>query len=315
MTAISRRLRYEILRRDNYACRYCGRSAPEVPLEVDAVVPEALGGSHKDPANLVAACKDCNGGKTSVPPDAPLVADVAQDAIRWANAMRAAQVEMCRDITERESIHRDFDYWWADWTYGPDDLRVPRPDDWRSSIDTFIDAGLPESALQECVRIAMSRKAAVSQKWRYMCGVAWKKVAELQERARLLAAESDPAADCETTPSDRAARRAMACELLGDLSRLEIETALDEARSILGSDDPAVEETAAFAEFHGAVRYRRQMTPVIRQLLEERPDGPHHLAEADAHLRKLIGTYDDTELVRIAALMLINSGQRAEAGA
>ena len=50
--------RHQLLRRDNHACRYCGRSAPEVPLTVDAVVPEALGGSHKDPANLVAACAD-----------------------------------------------------------------------------------------------------------------------------------------------------------------------------------------------------------------------------------------------------------------
>lgn len=43
--AVSKRLRYEILRRDNYACRYCGASAPDVPLRVDHVTPVALGGT------------------------------------------------------------------------------------------------------------------------------------------------------------------------------------------------------------------------------------------------------------------------------
>ena len=66
--AISRRLRYEVLRRDSYTCRYCGAKAPDVKLNVDAVVPEALGGSHKDPSNLTTACEACNSGKTSSKP-------------------------------------------------------------------------------------------------------------------------------------------------------------------------------------------------------------------------------------------------------
>lgn len=55
--AISKRLRFEVLRRDNHMCRYCGRGAPDVALTVDHVVPVALGG-HSDPTNLVTACVD-----------------------------------------------------------------------------------------------------------------------------------------------------------------------------------------------------------------------------------------------------------------
>lgn len=55
-------LRYEILQRDEYTCRYCGRSAPSVPLEVDHVVAIADGGTD-DPSNLVACCWSCNRGK------------------------------------------------------------------------------------------------------------------------------------------------------------------------------------------------------------------------------------------------------------
>lgn len=55
-------LRFAILKRDNFTCRYCGMSAPTVRLEVDHVIPVARGGSdHED--NLVTACYSCNRGK------------------------------------------------------------------------------------------------------------------------------------------------------------------------------------------------------------------------------------------------------------
>lgn len=59
---LSRRLRFEVLARDHFTCRYCGRSAPNVPLEVDHILPVAEGGtSTRD--NLLTACHDCNSGK------------------------------------------------------------------------------------------------------------------------------------------------------------------------------------------------------------------------------------------------------------
>lgn len=55
-------VRFEILERDNFTCRYCGKHAPETELEVDHVKPRSRGGSD-DRANLVATCRDCNRGK------------------------------------------------------------------------------------------------------------------------------------------------------------------------------------------------------------------------------------------------------------
>ncbi len=55
-------LRFRVLKRDRFTCRYCGRRAPEVTLHVDHVIPLVQGGrDHED--NLVAACADCNIGK------------------------------------------------------------------------------------------------------------------------------------------------------------------------------------------------------------------------------------------------------------
>lgn len=85
--AVSKRLRYEILRRDNHACRYCGATAPGVKLNVDHVIPQALGGSDK-PDNLVTSCADCNAGKTSSMPNAMPVADVAQETFKRAKGLK-----------------------------------------------------------------------------------------------------------------------------------------------------------------------------------------------------------------------------------
>lgn len=60
--SISKKLRFEVFKRDSFTCQYCGKSAPEVILEVDHIIPVARGGEN-DIFNLVAACKECNLGK------------------------------------------------------------------------------------------------------------------------------------------------------------------------------------------------------------------------------------------------------------
>ena len=56
--------RFRILRRDGFACRYCGARAPDVLLEVDHLIPVSAGGGD-DSTNLVASCEDCNRGKSA----------------------------------------------------------------------------------------------------------------------------------------------------------------------------------------------------------------------------------------------------------
>lgn len=196
--AVSRRLRYEVLRRDNFTCRYCGATASDVKLTVDHVNPSTLGGEDK-PENLVTACAACNGGKSSVPPEAGVVADVATDALRWSSAIRSAADTMLADLGRRHEVHAEFDAAWLNWGVGPEDDRksVPRPDGWERSVDSFIAAGLPMPVLVDCIGKAMAnKKLHVDAVFRYMCGIAWKKVAELQDAARKqLAVDSQPCDD------------------------------------------------------------------------------------------------------------------------
>ena len=64
---IRAQMRFRVLQRDGFRCRYCGRpgSAPGVVLHVDHVVPLAAGGtSTRD--NLLTACEECNLGKSTM---------------------------------------------------------------------------------------------------------------------------------------------------------------------------------------------------------------------------------------------------------
>jgi len=153
----------------------------------------ALGGDD-DPANLVAACRDCNSGKASTQPGDQLVADVSADAMRWARAMeRAAEEAVARD-KEVAEYSQAFDKAWLSWHYGSKELEVPRPDDWSASINRFRLAGMPLEMLLESMRRAMrAQHVSPENTFRYMCGIVYNNLRELQERARQILAESEPA--------------------------------------------------------------------------------------------------------------------------
>jgi hypothetical protein len=60
---LSKKIRFEVFKRDSFTCQYCGKSAPEVVLEVDHIKPVSKDGEN-DIVNLITACKACNAGKS-----------------------------------------------------------------------------------------------------------------------------------------------------------------------------------------------------------------------------------------------------------
>ena len=64
---IGNKLRFSILTRDNFACRYCGRSVKEdnIKLVIDHIIPTLRGGKTKE-NNLITACEECNYGKSDL---------------------------------------------------------------------------------------------------------------------------------------------------------------------------------------------------------------------------------------------------------
>lgn len=182
--ALTKRTRYEVLKRDNHTCRYCGGTAPDVVLTVDHVTPVALGGSD-DPSNLVAACRDCNAGKASTSPDAATVEDVKQLDIRWAGAIRRVAQARSRQRKKRDAYVSKFDATWK--TYGTSYGEVYRPDGWRQSIERFYDLGVPVDEVTGCALIALGNDRIRSgDTFRYFAGCVWRVVTEMQEAAKEL---------------------------------------------------------------------------------------------------------------------------------
>lgn len=168
---VPKRTRFEVLKRDNHACRYCGQTAPEVRITVDHVIPVALGGDDS-PTNLVAACFDCNLGKASTAPDGALVAEVSEAALRYSKlakaawAVRVAKIDERNDYIDRIAEHITFAV----------------PTEWRGSIGRFFDIGVPEEVVINAAEIAAAKYSPHNNmdRFKYMCGVLHNQLREVQ---------------------------------------------------------------------------------------------------------------------------------------
>lgn len=116
--AISARLRFEVFHRDDFTCQYCGRMAPDVVLEVDHMLSRHDGGSDEI-SNLIAACFECNRGKssTSVVPRDQSFEEYRQRTMvaldrASEQAFREAQTEEL--LEELRSGGDEYDHWLSD---------------------------------------------------------------------------------------------------------------------------------------------------------------------------------------------------------
>ncbi|GAA0696228.1 HNH endonuclease signature motif containing protein [Dyella marensis] len=171
---LSKRIRFEVFKRDSFACQYCGAHPPETVLHVDHIVPVADGGQN-DMDNLVTSCDTCNLGKgaislQSVP--ASLESRAADVAEREEQIRGYAEVMAAK----RERIH---DQAWDVADIFIDHFRLDGiRKDWLQSIKQFVE----KIGVDECIRameIAVARKAySKGPCFMYFCGICWNIVRE-----------------------------------------------------------------------------------------------------------------------------------------
>ena len=177
--AVSKRVRFEVLRRDEHTCQYCGSRAPDVVLHVDHVMPVALGGDDK-PNNLVAACSSCNSGKASIAPGSPLVEAVGDRAAAYALGMVDKMTRMRATLQAGEDYYSEFlDHWNGYQT--TDGRAVALPGDSEMSIQRWYEMGAPLRLLTMAVDSAMSMKRLYGRdaEFSYMAGIVWNKLEAL----------------------------------------------------------------------------------------------------------------------------------------
>lgn len=195
MAAVSKRLRFEVFKRDDHTCQYCGRSAPEVVLQVDHIQPTSLGGENK-PANLITACRDCNAGKGSSTPDAPRIEAPSVDGLRWARAIEEAAADHRRYREAEQEAIAAFRYHWPVTTC---------PDDHEATIRKFVRLGLDAADIVHVLEQANKRATGgLRHTWLYFCKVCWSEVRRIRERAQeTLRLEADHAELIAEEPDER----------------------------------------------------------------------------------------------------------------
>jgi hypothetical protein len=95
-----KKARFEVFKRDNFTCQYCGGRPPEAVLVVDHMTPVKLGGTN-ELINLITSCEPCNQGKAARPltqihprPDADLMyLEVQQEIAELQRFQRSGQAK------------------------------------------------------------------------------------------------------------------------------------------------------------------------------------------------------------------------------
>lgn len=169
--AVSTRTRFEVFKRDAFACQYCGSTPPSVILHVDHVIAVAKGGeNHID--NLVTACSRCNLGKSdvslkSVPK--PLQARAAEIA------EREKQLLGYQEILQARRDRLDGEMWRGANLLCDRFVKKEIRTNYLQSIRIFIERlGVHECILS--VEIAMDRIQNYESCYKYFCGISWRKI-------------------------------------------------------------------------------------------------------------------------------------------
>ena len=187
---VSKALRFEILRRDNFRCHYCGTEATQTELHVDHVVPQSLGGTN-DPSNLVTACAECNSGKAGRTLDEPVLAAVDEKSQRYATAVEQAIAERRQVLTTEQQTKNLFRAEWNRW-----EPAEPLPAGFAESVRQFMRAGLDWEDIVDSIEVAMSRhdiRGREHGRFKYFCGVCNRKIEDIRKRADEIMGETNVA--------------------------------------------------------------------------------------------------------------------------
>lgn len=170
--ALSKRTRFEVFKRDQFVCQYCGAHPPDALLHVDHIIAVANGGTN-DTDNLVTACQDCNLGKGAIPLSAApqSLADKAAEV-----AEREAQLRGYSDImaAKRERLERET--WEVMEVLVPGSTEEGVRRDWFASVKRFVER-LGFHATLDAAEIARARhRFNRNVSFRYFCGICWRRI-------------------------------------------------------------------------------------------------------------------------------------------
>jgi len=172
--AISKKLRFDVFKRDGFVCAYCGATPPNVVLQVDHIHPVAEGGTNSID-NLITSCQPCNIGKganvltnipTSLKEKASFVAEQEAQIKGYQSILREKKIRIEDEAYQIAQVIRD------GWTPNSKDF---------ISIKNFVEK-LGYFEVEEAAEIASSKFSYnLSRAFRYLCGICINNSKEMQK--------------------------------------------------------------------------------------------------------------------------------------
>lgn len=170
-TALSKKTRFDIFKRDAFCCQYCGKTPPAVVLEVDHVLPVAAGGTNAT-HNLITACFDCNRGKSDgllsvVPASIAEQAELAAEKLAQIKAYdRLIKAQRRTEEAHIDEVQGAFQATFVGYTFTPK---------FRQSVRIFL-RNLPVHQLVDYMYLACSRIRKSDDALSYFCGICWRQI-------------------------------------------------------------------------------------------------------------------------------------------
>ena len=167
--SISKKIRFEVFKRDCFICQYCGNHPPSVILEPDHINPVANGGNN-DMNNLITACFDCNRGKSS-----RLLSNVPQSLIDKGEEIKERELQikayqkLMKSVRSRLDLNamkvcNIYELYIEGMTLTPSSLVTVRKFLEKLDVQQVIDA-MENACTKSTIRSG--------QEFKYFCGICW----------------------------------------------------------------------------------------------------------------------------------------------
>jgi hypothetical protein len=171
---ISKKLRFEVFKRDGFVCQYCGAHPPDVLLEIDHIISVKDGGGG-DEGNLFTSCFDCNRGKGATP-----LSSVPKTLAEKAEEIKEFEAQLLgyREVVQQRTDRIEDDMWTVADVLVKDASKNGMHRDWLRGIKTFNER-LPLHVVLDAAELAYARRPySERQRFLYFCGICWNKIRE-----------------------------------------------------------------------------------------------------------------------------------------
>lgn len=162
--------RFEVFKRDGFKCQYCGRTPPEVVLELDHIIPKSKGGKN-DINNYVTSCFDCNRGKsdnqldnipTSLACNIESIKEKQLQIQEYNNYLNELQTKKLDAIQQIDDIYN---------SYFPEYILS---DNFKFNTLNTLLQHLPLVKVKEAMNMACSKLQGYDNRAiKYFCGICW----------------------------------------------------------------------------------------------------------------------------------------------